>query len=75
MVAVVVFVVVVEVPVIGVGAVMVDTVDVFAVELRTTPSDKRRYPYHLKGLPFGTRLIHVLFCVCVVLGALTPTPG
>lgn len=33
------------------------------------------YPYRLKGLPFGTRLIHVLFCVGVVLGALTPTPG
>ena len=34
--------VVVEVPVIGVGAVVVDTVDVVVVELQPTPSDNRR---------------------------------
>ena len=39
---VVVTVVEVEVPVIGVGAVVVDTVDVVVVELQPTPSDNRR---------------------------------
>ncbi len=38
----VVMVVVVEVAVIGVGAVVVDTVDVVVVELQPTPSDNRR---------------------------------
>ena len=38
----VVIVVVVEVPLIGVGAVLVDTVDVVVVELQPTPSDNRR---------------------------------
>ena len=38
----VVIVVVVEVPLIGVGAVVVDTVDVVVVELQPTPSDNRR---------------------------------
>ena len=37
-----VILVVVEVPVIGVGAVVVDTVDVVVVELRPVPSDNRR---------------------------------
>ena len=42
MVIVVVTVVVVEVPLIGVGAVVVDTVDVVVVELQPVPSDNRR---------------------------------
>ena len=39
---VVAIVVVVEIPVIGVGAVLVDTVDAVVVELQPVPSDNRR---------------------------------
>jgi hypothetical protein len=48
---VVVIVVDVEVPVIGVGAVVVDTVDVFAVELQPTPSDNRRTSMPVSAQP------------------------
>ena len=47
----VVTVVVVEVPVIGVGAVAVDTVDVVVVELRPMPSDNRRTSLPVSAQP------------------------
>ena len=43
--------VVVEVPVIGVGAVVVDTVDVVVVEVRPMPSDNRRTSLPVSAQP------------------------
>ncbi len=46
---VVVILVVVEVPGMGVGAVVVDTVDVIIVELRPVPSDNRCTSFPVSG--------------------------